>query len=76
MAGQGESGETPVCFRYRISPVASHTTNVFKPTREVGEGGDVEMRPALLGGCFVGHMDKIINNKRAGVIWEASFIFR
>lgn len=43
-------------------------TNVFKPAREQT---DSELRHSTLGSIFVGHMDKIINNKRASVVWEA-----
>ncbi|CAK9096397.1 FO synthase subunit 1, partial [Durusdinium trenchii] len=62
-------GTVPVCFRYEIKPVASMTTNVFKPVREDRE--DPDWRHSTLGGYFVGHMEKLVDNKRASVVWEA-----
>ncbi|CAK9078225.1 unnamed protein product [Durusdinium trenchii] len=64
-----EGGTVPVCFRYEIKPVASMTTNVFKPVREDRE--DPDWRHSTLGGYFVGHMEKLVDNKRASVVWEA-----
>ena len=58
-----------MCFRYEIKPVASMTTNVFKPVREDRE--DPDWRHSTLGGYFVGHMEKLVDNKRASVVWEA-----
>lgn len=59
----------PVCFRYEILPVPSMCTNVFKPVRDDRE--DPDWRHVTLGAFFVGHMDKLIDNKRAAVVWEA-----
>ena len=62
----------PACFRYVVGPVESRTTNVFRPAAATpGEDGTVSWRHQTIGGAFVGHMDKITQNKRVSIVWEA-----
>lgn len=65
---------TPACFRYVIEPVESKTTNIFKPAAmTAGEDGNISWRHQTLGAIFIGHMDKVIDNNRASIVWEDCF---
>ncbi|CAK9022466.1 FO synthase subunit 1 [Durusdinium trenchii] len=64
-----DSASSPACFRYTISPVDSKKTNVFKPNALPEDRSAV--RHQTLGAVFIGHMDRLIENKRASLVWEA-----
>eukprot|EP00435_Cladocopium_sp_Y103_P049721 s1511_g15.t1 len=71
-----ESGQdpVPVTFRYKVAPKENFVTHVFKPKNDGSgrEAGNM-FRAQALGTVFHQNYDKIISNKKAGVVWEARF---
>ena len=65
----------PVTFRYKIAPKGNFVTHVFKPKNDgTGrESGTNMFRAQALGTVFHQNYDKVISNKKAGVVWEARF---
>ena len=60
----------PITFRYNVAPVASHSTQVFRPNVD-GRVSTDSMKYQMLGRVYQGNFNKVINNKRAALVWEA-----
>ncbi|CAK9086345.1 FO synthase subunit 1 [Durusdinium trenchii] len=66
----GAADPVPVSFRYQIAPLPSKSTHVYKPN---GMGERAENVAAnMVGAAFGGNYNKVVNNKRASVVWEAT----
>ncbi|CAK9054749.1 FO synthase subunit 1 [Durusdinium trenchii] len=67
----GAADPVPVSFRYQIAPLPSKSTHVYKPN---GMGERAENVAAnMVGAAFGGNYNKVVNNKRASVVWEVQF---
>ena len=67
-AGGGES--EPISFRFDVAPSASLKTHLFKP-HPVESADKDNLRTGSIGAVFHNQYARIINNKRACVVWEA-----
>ena len=70
-AGDGSQG-LPACFRYDLKPLASKKANVFKPNVLAPTSDPVKHQS--LGALLLGNMNRLIDNKRASVVWEAPLL--
>ncbi|CAE7544462.1 fp-1 [Symbiodinium sp. KB8] len=68
-AGGGES--QPISFRFDVAPSASLKTHLFKP-HPVETADKDNLRAAAIGAVFHNQYARVINNKRARVVWEAN----
>lgn len=60
----------PAPFRYNVQPAPGEKTNCLKPNNfDVQD--PLNVKHQILGQAYHGNFDKLCNNKRAGVVWEA-----
>ena len=72
--GGNASEPVPACFRYVVKPVESGQTFLFRPNQpNVEQGAEISHRS--LGGLYHGKYEKVINNNKARLVWEARLSF-
>ena len=76
-ASQAAAGADPVPveYRYKICPLESLKTNVYRPTKlnEPENGEAYVVKHSTVGAVFLGRLNSLLkNNPRAAVLWEAS----
>ena len=60
-------------FRYTLEPKESMVTHVFRPKEASSrDDNNRSMKAQTLGAVFHQNYDKVISNKRASLVWEAS----
>ena len=73
MQGAGSNTEpVPACFRYVVKPLESGQTFMFRPNPPNAEQTEVSHRS--FGALYKGKFEKVINNNKARLVWEARFL--